>query len=151
MKSAPIVCFIVLLLLWFGSNFVDVITIIISVIPVFFFAIYEACQNRDQNIVNMLKVYKVSNTMAWRIFEWPNAVPYFNQATKTGIGLAWKSGVTAQMIGAVSFTIGEGVFNSKLYLDSAQLLVWMIVVILLSWVIEKLIISLIDYMTKQNQ
>lgn len=144
MKSAPIVCFIVLLLLWVGTNFVDIITIIITVTPVYFFAIYEACQNRDINIINMLKVYKVNGPTSWRIFEWPNALPYFNQATKTGIGLAWKSGVTAQMIGAVRYTIGEGVFNSKLYLDSAQLLVWMFIVILLGWVCEKIIILLIN-------
>lgn len=87
-KSAPIVCFIVLLLLWVGSEYVDIITIIITVSPVFFFAIYEALSNRDKNIVNMLKIYKVNAKTSWRIYEWPNAVPYFNQATKTGIGLA---------------------------------------------------------------
>ena len=59
MKSAPIVCIIVLLLVWFGVEIVDVVTVIIAVTPIFFFAIAEACQNRDKNIANMLKVHKV--------------------------------------------------------------------------------------------
>ena len=61
MKTAPIVCFIVLLLVWVGVYLVDVVTVIIAVTPVFYFAIYEACKNRNRNIANMLKVYKVSS------------------------------------------------------------------------------------------
>lgn len=151
MKSAPIVCFIVLLLVWVGVFFVDVVTVIIAVVPVYYFAIYEACQNRNKDIANMLKVYKVPSVTKWRIFEWPSALPYFNQATQTGIGLSWKSGVTAQMIGAVGLTIGEKVFEAKLYLDSAQLLLWMFIVILLGWVCEKIIIAIIKAFTKSGQ
>ena len=151
MKSAPIVCFIVLLLVWVGVYFVDIVTVIIAVVPVYYFAIYEACQNRNRDISNMLKVYKVSSLTKWRIFEWPSALPYFNQATQTGIGLSWKSGITAQMIGVVGFTIGEKVYEAKLYLDSAQLLLWMFIVILLGWICEKIIIAIIKAFTKSGQ
>lgn len=148
MKSAPIVCFIVLLLVWFSEFYVDIVTVIIAVTPVFFFAIYESCNSRNQDTYNILKLYKVSPLLIWRIFEWPSALPYFNQAAKTGIGLSWKSAVTAQMIGAVAYTIGQGVYVSKLQLDSAQLLLWMFVVVILAWVCEKIILAVIKYLSK---
>ena len=149
MKSAPIVCIIVLLLVWFGVEIVDVVTVIIAVTPIFFFAIAEACQNRDKNIANMLKVHKVPTDTIWRVFEWPGVLPYFNQAAQTGIGISWKSAVTAQMIGAVAYTIGEGVFTSKITLDSATLVVWLMVVVVLGWTCEKIIIAIIRNLTKK--
>lgn len=149
-KSAPIVCFIVLLLVWFGAEIVDIITVIIAVTPVYFFAIYEACINRNIKTHNMLKIYQVPYKVIFRVFEWPNVLPYFNQATKTGIGLSWKSAVTAQMIGAVAYTIGEGVYTSKMQLDSAQVLLWMFVVVILGWICEKIIISIINFFTKKS-
>lgn len=149
-KSAPIVCFIVLLLVWFGADIVDIITVIIAVTPVYFFAIYEACNNRNIKTHNMLKIYQVPYKLIFRVFEWPNALPYFNQATKTGIGLSWKSAVTAQMIGVVANTIGEGVYTSKMQLDSAQVLLWMFVVVILGWISEKIIISIIKFFTNKT-
>lgn len=148
LKSAPLVCFIVLLLVWFSEFYVDIVTVIIAVTPVFFFAIYESCNSRNQDTYNILKLYKVSPLLIWRIFEWPSALPYFNQAAKTGIGLSWKSAVTAQMIGAVAYTIGQSVYVSKLQLDSAQLLLWMFVVVVLAWVCEKIILITIKYISK---
>ena len=35
------------------------------------------------------------------------------------------------MIGVVAYTIGEGVFTSKITLDSATLVVWLMVVVVL--------------------
>ncbi|MDO5329621.1 MAG: ATP-binding cassette domain-containing protein [Coriobacteriia bacterium] len=150
MKSAPVVCFIVLLLVWVGTSFLDVITVIIAVVPIYFYAIYEACQHRNTETANMLKVFEVPGRTIWKVFEWPSALPYVKQATKSGIGIAWKSGVTAQMIGAVMLTIGEGIYNSKVMLDSGQLLMWMFIVILLSWICEKIMIAIINKSNKTS-
>lgn len=150
LKSAPIVCFIVLLLVWFGTNTVDIITIILAVTPIYFFATYQACKNHNKLIAKMLKTYKVPARTSWKVFYWPNALPFIHQATQTGIGISWKSGVTAQMIGAVSYTVGAGVYLSKLNLDSALLLVWMFVVIVLSWMCEKLIIWILNISNKNS-
>ena len=55
------------------------------------------------------------------------------------------------MIGAVGLTIGERVYTSKLYLDSAQLLLWMFIVILLGWLCEIVILKLIKVLTNRGQ
>lgn len=142
-KSAPIVCFIVLLLIWFGTSFVDVVTVIISVIPIYYYAIYQANKEKSASIMDALTIYKVSGSDKFRAYIWPNAFPFVKQATETGVGIAWKAGVTAQMIGVVSNTIGEGIYNSKINLDSSQLIVWMFVVIILGFVTEKLTILIL--------
>lgn len=146
-KSAPIVCFIVILLVWFGIELLDFITVLIAVVPIFYFAVNEALKNRDKKIVDMLHVYNVSKKTIWRVFEWPGIRPYFNQASKTGIGVAWKSAVTAQMIGIVANTIGEKVYLSKITLDSSNLIMWMIIVVILGWACEKLISLIIKKLT----
>ncbi|MDO5426415.1 MAG: ATP-binding cassette domain-containing protein [Coriobacteriia bacterium] len=97
----------------------------------------------------MLRVHKVPTDTIWRVFEWPGVLPYFNQAAQTGIGISWKSAVTAQMIGVVAYTIGEGVFTSKITLDSSTLVVWLIVVVVLGWACEKIVITIIKNLTKR--
>ena len=54
--------------------------------------------------------------------------------------MCWKAGVSAEVIGLASHTIGSEMYFAKLYLLSADLFVWSIVVILLSILFEKVFI-----------
>lgn len=149
-KSAPIVCIIVLILTMFGVEYVDIIVVVIAVLPIYFFAIYEACKNRNINISNLLAIHQIPKRIIWSVFEWPNALPFFNQATKVAIGISWKVAITAQMIGALNGTIGIGIYDAKIMLDSAQLFVWMISVIIISWGLEKITILFVHKLSKSD-
>ena len=69
----------------------------------------------------------------------PSVLPYFASACITALGLAWKSSVAAEVLSVTKKSIGEKLFLSNLYLESAELLAWTVVVILLSIGMESLI------------
>ena len=62
---------------------------------------------------------------------------------KLAIGLSWKSGAAAEVIGIPSGSIGEKLYEAKVYLETADLFAWTIAVILLSWLSEKLFMFLV--------
>ena len=66
------------------------------------------------------------------------ALPYFRSACTVGLGLCWKSGVAAEVIGITSGSIGEALYNAKILFSTAELLAWTVVIVLLSLAFERL-------------
>lgn len=143
-KSAPIVCFIVLLLVWFGSDWVDLAAVLLAVMPIYFFSTQEAYRQRDKQLLEMLHVFNAPLSIRLRTFELPSILPYFRQATRVAVGMSWKSGATAELIGLTAASIGEQIYLAKLTLDTASLLMWTIVVVLLGFGFEKLVLWLVE-------
>ena len=57
--------------------------------------------------------------------------------------MSWKSGTAAEIIGVPAHSIGEQLYMSKIYLNTASLFAWTAMIILLSLVFEKLFLYLL--------
>ena len=64
-------------------------------------------------------------------------LPYFLSACRLSLGMCWKAGVAAEVIGVPSGSIGEKLYNAKIYLNTPDLFAWTIVIIVISFVFEK--------------
>ena len=62
--------------------------------------------------------------------------------------MCFKAGISSEIIGLVTGTIGTQMYYAKMYLLSAELFSWSIVVIVVSLVIEKCIIWLAKMLYK---
>ena len=96
----------------------------------------------------MAKVFNISYSK--RIFSIyiPNTLPYFLSASSIAVGMAWKSGVAAEVIGLAKNTIGNELYKSKLYFMTSELFAWTIVIVALSIMCELLIKLLIKMIQK---
>ena len=63
-------------------------------------------------------------------------LPYFLSACRLSLGMCWKAGVAAEVIGVPSGSIGEKLYNAKIYLNTPDLFAWTIVIIVISFVFE---------------
>ena len=70
-------------------------------------------------------------------------------AVTTAMGLAWKSGVAAEVLCIPRPAIGTQIYNSKLYLDIPDLFAWTLVVLLLSLALEKLLSALLNRINRR--
>ena len=70
-------------------------------------------------------------------------MPYLVSGCKTALGMSWKSGIAAEVIGIPTSSIGEQLYYSKLYLDTAGLFAWTFVIVLVSAVFEQLFLFLL--------
>lgn len=136
-RSVPVVSFIILVLLWVDAAWLAAITSFLMVLPVMYTAVLGGVRQRDRHLLEAAAVFAVPWWRRVRAIDVPSVLPYFTAATRTGIGLAWKSGVAAEVIGVASGSIGGELYESKIFLDSASLFAWTVVIVALSFACEK--------------
>ena len=71
-------------------------------------------------------------------------LPYFLSACRLSLGICWKAGVAAEVIGVPSGSIGEKLYNAKIYLNTPDLFAWTIVIIVISFVFEKCFLGIVS-------
>ena len=141
-KAAPITCFVVLLLIWTGSeNLAFYISLLVTFPPIYF-NLLEGLKQVDEKMQEVAKVYKMPLLNKIRCIYLPEIRPYFTSAIAVSVGMAFKAGIAAEIIGTPEFSMGERIYMSKIYLDTAGVLSWMITVIIVSCLCEKVIIAL---------
>ena len=62
----------------------------------------------------------------------------------TSVGFAWKAGIAAEVLTSAKNSIGKEIFEAKQYMETVNLFAWTLVVIVLSLLIEKLVLALLD-------
>lgn len=73
----------------------------------------------------------------------PQLQPFLLSACSVALGMSWKAGIAAEVIGIPSGSIGEQLYEAKVYLSTADLLSWTVVIVLVSVLFEKLFITLL--------
>ncbi len=136
-RSVPVVSFIILVLLWADAAWLAAITSFLMVLPVMYTAVLGGVRNRDRQLLEAATVFGVPLWRRIRAIDVPSVMPFFVAASRTGVGLAWKSGVAAEVIGVASGSIGGQLYQSKIFLDSASLFAWTVVIVGLSVACEK--------------
>ena len=71
-------------------------------------------------------------------------MPFFKSSCKIALGLIWKSGVAAEVIGLPNGSIGDMLYQSKIYFETADLFAWTAVVIAVSALTEKVFMELLN-------
>lgn len=141
LKTAPITCFVVLLLIWAGSwNLAFYIALLVAFPPIYF-NVLEGIKQIDRSLMEVAKVYNMPLKNRLRYIYLPGVEPYFISAFSLAIGTAFKAGVAAEIIGTPDFSMGERIYMSKIYLDTAGVLSWMITIILVAYLSEKLLLK----------
>mgnify|MGYP000706052046 CR=1 FL=1 len=74
----------------------------------------------------------------------PAVLPAFRQGCSVALGICWKSGVAAEVIGLPNGSIGDALYRAKITLSTGELFAWTFVIILLSAGFEKLFLLALD-------
>jgi NitT/TauT family transport system permease protein len=144
-KSVPVVCFIVMVLIWFGARWVAMVAVLLVAFPAFYFAVLEGLAQRDEQLAEMLKVFHVTGAAKMASYHWPAVLPFIQAAAKTTVGMSWKSGVAAELIGLPLGSIGTAIYSAKILLNSADVFAWTLVVIALSILSEQAFLLLLTH------
>ncbi len=90
-------------------------------------------------MLEMTNVFRMPKTRVIRYIFLPTLKPFFQSAFKLAIGMSFKSGIAAEVIGQPLRTIGNGLYQAKIYLETGELFAWTIVIVLISFVCEKIL------------
>ncbi|MDR1710587.1 MAG: ABC transporter permease subunit [Propionibacteriaceae bacterium] len=137
-RSVPVVSFIILVLIWADSSWLSVTISALMVLPIIFANVEEGIGRRDAALAELAQVFGFSRSRRWWGITLPGVLPYFTAACRVGLGLAWKAGVSAEVIGLPDGSIGERLYQAKLYLATGDLFCWTAVIVACSFAFEKL-------------
>ena len=141
LKAVPVASFVILFLLWYGkANIALVICATVS-FPILYLNTLEGLKATDPQLVEMADVYRVPWHRRLRFLWLPQLRPYLISALSLAMGMSFKSGVAAEVIGLPRRSIGEALYQAKLFFNTPELYAWTLAVILLSVGFEKLILA----------
>ncbi|MCL2424692.1 MAG: ABC transporter permease subunit, partial [Micrococcales bacterium] len=140
-RSTPVVSFIILVLIWTDVAHLATVVSFLMAVPVIHTTVAEGIGQRDRALAEMATVFAVPWWRRLVALDVPAVLPYFTTACRTGVGLAWKAGVAAEVIGLPSGTIGERLYQGRLFLETADVLAWTLVVVLVAFACEKLVLA----------
>lgn len=144
LKAVPVASFAVLLLIWWGSSFLAVAVCFTVVLPNLYISLLEGLKSADVRMLEMARVFGLPLGSRFFYLYRPALRPFLYSSLKLSLGMCWKSGVAAEVIGTPDFSIGERLYLSKVYLDTAGIFAWTGVVIGLSVLFEKAALWLLE-------
>lgn len=143
MKTVPVASFVILALIWFGSRNLSVFIALVMVFPVIYTNVLAGVRAADRELAEMARVFRIPLLRRIRCIALPQVAPYFRAGCALGLGLCWKAGVAAEVIGVVGGSIGEKLYEAKIYLQTGDLLAWTAVIVALSALFERAVLALL--------
>ena len=145
-KAVPVVSFIILALVWLDADQLSLFISALMVFPPVYLNVLAGIGSADRQLVEMAKVFRVPlRRQLWGIYV-PAVLPHFRSAVSLALGLCWKAGLAAEVIGLPRGTMGEALYQAKVYFMTEELFAWTAVIVLVSVVLEKLFLRLFDYL-----
>lgn len=136
-KTVPVAVFTVLILIWWGSSALTAIICFLVVMPNLYLNTLAGIKAVNVKMLEVAKVFGMPlGTKLFYIYR-PALKPFVESAMELSLGMCWKSGVAAEVIGTPLHSIGGELYLSKIYLDTPGIFAWSAVIILCSALFEK--------------
>ena len=114
------------------------------VLPVIYTNVLGGIRSTDDKLLEMARVFNIPVWKRIRYIYVSQVLPFFRSACSVALGLCWKSGIAAEVIGIPKGSIGEKLYNAKIYLDTPDLFAWTLVIVLISLAFERLFLAVLN-------
>ncbi len=138
-RAAPVASFIILALVWIKTDYLPIFIAFLMVLPLMFSATATAIRGVDGKLLEMAKVYRLRPGKVITKILLPGAAPTVLSQALTTLGLAWKSGVAAEVICLPKLALGKFLQNAKVYLETPEVFAWTATIIVLSLLLERVL------------
>jgi NitT/TauT family transport system permease protein len=149
-KATPIASIIILMLFVLEKSYVPMIAAMLMAVPIIFSNVKKGIASVPTEQKEVAKVFCFGFWKKMKYCIMPSVFPYFSAACRSSLGLAWKAGIAAEVICTPKYSIGLNLNDAKIYLESEALYAWTIVVVIMSVLIEKGVIYILDRLVKKG-
>lgn len=138
-RATPVVSFILLVYLWVSRANIPGVIAGLMVLPVMWGSLTSGLSAVDGGLLELAHAYRFSRIKTLRLIYLPSLRPHFVSGLLTAFGLAWKSGVAAEVICPPRLAIGSRIQQARLAMETPELFAWTLVIIALSLLLEGLL------------
>ncbi len=142
-KSVPVASFIVLMFTWFSPSSLSGFIAALIVLPTVYNNLLAGLRSIDRQMLEMADVFHFSFSRRLLAVYLPHLRPYVLSACSLAAGLAWKSGVAAEIIAVPNGSIGNMIYYASTWSQTENLFAWTIIIVALSIAFEKLFLALV--------
>ena len=144
LKAVPVASFIILVLIWIPSRNLSVVISFLMVLPIVYTNVLNGIRSMDGQLLEMAQLFQVPLGRRIRYIYLSQLLPFLRTAFSLSLGLCWKAGIAAEVIGIPDGSIGERLYEAKVYLMTADLFAWTLVIVVLSISFEKCFLWAVD-------
>ncbi len=142
-KTVPVASFVVICLIWLSAQNLSVFISFLIVLPVVYGNVLEGIKSEDIKMLEVGRVFGMPFFKRVLYIHMPQLKPFILSACMTSLGMSWKAGVAAEIIGTPDGSIGKQLYYAKIYLDTDDLLCWTVIIVIISVAFEKLFMLLL--------
>lgn len=126
----PIISWLVLAMIWFGTDRVPVFVVFITTLPLIIINIVQGVMQMDHRLTQMAKLFQVEPRSLMLEVYLPQVLPYLFAAMSSALGTTWKAVAMAEFLSAQR-GIGAGMAVSRINLETAEVFAWTLLLVLL--------------------
>ncbi len=144
MQAIPNVCYIILLLFWTGRNNVILIVIFCLLFPVAYRNFLETLDQIQNRWKDVFAVYPQPWWIVLTRACFPAMEPVFASTLISGSSMAFKAAVMAEVLASANIGIGRSMQAARVNVEVAQVMAWMVWLLILVFLFEKIWRKLIE-------
>ncbi len=142
-KSIPVASFIIICLIWMPSSHLSVFISFLMVLPILYTNVLQSVRSVDKQLLEAVQVFRLSWPKRLLYLWLPQLKPYFLSACTVSLGISWKAGIAAEIIGIPTGSIGRMFYDAKVYFNTVDLFAWTVIVVIISVLFEKGFLTLL--------
>ena len=142
-KATPVASFILLFYIFFDRSLISPLISMLIVVPLVWKNVYFGIKSADSSLLEMSECFHLKRKYVVKYIYFTAIKPHFISAVLTASGLAWKAGIAAEVICSPTHTIGYYLYRAKINFNTPELFAETAVVIIISFIIEKIIEGLL--------
>lgn len=147
-RATPTMSIILLAIIWLTSQTSPILIACLIVFPMLYAGIYSALTEIDSGLINMAKIYKVSaRDIVMRLYI-PNILPSVLDSVRSAVSLNVKIIIAAEVLAQTRQSMGNIMQISRVMLDTASLLAWTAIAIIISYILELAVTLIKKYVVR---
>jgi len=143
MKAVPVISFIIICLIWLKPAQLSTFIAFLMVFPIVYTNLLQGMKSLDPAMLQMASIFEIGWARRIYYIYMPHLKPYLMSACSVSLGMSWKAGIAAEVIGIPDGSIGDRLYYAKIYLNTTELFAWTVVTVVICILFEKLFLFLL--------
>ncbi|MFV0503120.1 MAG: ABC transporter permease [Lachnospirales bacterium] len=139
LKSMPTMAVILLALIWLGRESSPILVCFLVCFPIIYSTVVSGIINIDKKLLEMVNIYRFTKMKKLFHLYLPSIVASLAAILPTGFSLTFKVCIAAEVLSQPKYAMGTGFQMERVALNTAGVLAWAIITIILSGVFETII------------
>ncbi len=150
-RSVPVVSFILIALFWLGSSSVPVVVAVVMALPVMLTAVATGFAAIPRELLDAASAYRLTAGQVFRRVTLPCLLPFVRSGSLSSFGMIWKVVAAGEVLSLPRRGAGQLLYTAQVHLESADLLAVTLAIVILSFLFERGLAVLLDWLAGRKR